>query len=667
MKTLATGADGLPSPRKEGLTTLKLKVVVLCAVVAVMTAIADGGRPRLFLRPHLLPGLRERCMKGDLVGRYAGWCRDARRAIGADLPPEPPVLPKQQPDRNREYARAFRTVRPPTRLMQICALVYKLGGDPEIGAEAKRRVLYYFGWDPHGTSSTLYNDEPAMSVMRNGCRAYDWTYELYTPEERAKIEACIAERARQIYQVLQRRKFHVNPADSHLGRQIGFLAEACCAIMPEHPEMREWYDYVMNVYRTVYPAWSRGDGGWNEGPHYWGCYMDFGLDSLTAVKLATGDDIVSAKPFFRLTPWYFIYQCPPGSPISPFGDGSQANPQSFGCIRSFAVLLNDPELLWFAKKYGRAGIDGARDLVLDPVANGLTPRAPKDLPGTRCFKEEGLVMSHSCLTNAAEDVAFYFRSTPYGSVSHGHQDQNAFALAAYGEPLAIASGYYDFYGSPHHDRWTRQTKAKCAITFDGGRGQPRGAQYKGKIAHFESSGDVVSFTGDASEAYGLSLTRARRDVVRLGANLFLLRDDLASPKPHKFEFNLHAKDDFELDEGAREVTIRRPHAALTVRFLQPAKLAYSQTKAFDPPVDERDPARKVRFVDQAHFRAATEPCAQAEIVTLLEVSRPGEQKQGAVATCTDTPEGSRVRVDYGGRRYDVLFPRGDAPVSTVVK
>ena len=276
-------------------------------------------------------------------------------------------------------------------------------------------------------------------------------------------------------------------------------------------------------------------------------------------------------------------------------------------------------------------------------------------------------MSHSCLTNAAKDVAFYFRSTPYGSVSHGHQDQNAFALAAYGEPLAIASGYYDFYGSPHHDRWTRQTKAKCAITFDGGRGQPRGAQYKGKIAHFESSGDVVSFTGDASEAYGLSLTRARRDVVRLGANLFLLRDDLASPKPHRFEFNLHAKDDFELDEGAREVTIRRPHAALTARFLQPAKLAFSQTKAFDPPVDERDPARKARFVDQAHFRAATEPCAQAEIVTLLEVSRPGEQKQGAIATCTDTPEGSRVRVDYGGRRYDVLFPRGDAPVSTVVK
>ncbi len=641
---------------------LKPKIAVLCVAVAAVAAAADGDRPRLFLRPHLLPRLRERCARGDVAGRYGQLCRDARRAIGAELPPEPPVLPKTQPDRNREYTRAFRTVRPPTHLMQVCALVYKLGGDPEIGAEAKRRVLYYFGWDPHGTSSTLYNDEPAMSVMRNGCRAYDWTYELYTPEERAKIEACIVERARQIHQVLVKRKFHVNPANSHLGRQIGFLAEACCAIMPEHPEMREWYDYVMNVYRTVYPAWSRGDGGWNEGPHYWEWYMDFGLDSLTAVKLATGDDIIASKPFFRLTPWYFIYQCPPGSPIAPFGDGGQANPWTSGSIRSFAVLLNDPELLWFAKQYRRSGIGGVRDLVLDPKDAGLVARAPKDLPGTRCFKEEGLVMSHSCLTNAAENVAFYFRSTPYGSVSHGHQDQNAFAIAAYGEPLALPSGYYNFWGSLHHFGWTQQTKAKCAITFDGGKGQSRGAAFKGRIAHFEERDGVVSFTGDASAAYGPEITRARRDVVRLGADLFLIRDDLAALEPHRFEFNLHAKDDFEMDEAARVVTVRRPRAVLAARFLSPGKLSFSQTRAFDVPVDAGS-----NLPDQVHFRATLEPSAQAEILTLLEVSRPGEKAKDVAASRIETPRGTQVRVSFGGKSYEVLFPRDIAETVSIAR
>ncbi len=645
---------------------MKLRTAAIFALGAA-TAFAEAGdsaRPRLFLRPQYLPQLRERCAKGDLAGRFRGWCSQARKAIGEELPPEPPVLPKKQPDRSREYAKAFRTVRPPTRLMQICALAYKLGGDAAIGAEAKRRVLYYFGWDPNGTSSTLYNDEPAMSVMRNGCRAYDWTYELYTPEERAKIEACIVERARQIHHLLKRSRFHVNPANSHLGRQIGFLAEACCAVMPEHPEMREWYDYVMNVYRTVYPAWSRGDGGWNEGPHYWSAYMDFGLDSLTAVKLATGDDVIFSKPFFRLTPWYFIYQCPPGSPISPFGDGTQARPSSSASIRSFAVLHNDPELLWFAKGYKASGVNGVRDLVLDPAMSGLVPRAPQNLPGTRCFPDEGLVMSHSCITNSAENVAFYFRSSPFGSVSHGHQDHNTFAVAACGEPLAFPSGYYNYYGSPHHDKWTRQTKAKCGITFDGGRGQKRGAAFKGKIVHFKDEGDVVSWTGDASGAYGPEITRARRDVVRLGRDVFVVRDDLAALRVHRFEFNLHAEDDLTLDEKARVATVRRPRATLAARFLWPLKLEFSQTRAFEAPVEkEDDKKRMARYVDQSHFRATAEPAEDAEIVTLLEVSRPNAAENPVSASCSRTPDGTRVDVACGGRRYEILFPRGDAPAS----
>lgn len=602
------------------------------------------GRPRLFLRPEILSRLRVRCADGDLERCYLSWHEAAVREIGAKLPPEPSWLPKKQPDHSREYARAFRTVRPPTHAMQMAALVFQLGGDAAVGAEAKRRVLYYFGWDPKGPSSTLHNDEPAMSVLRNGCRAYDWTYGLYTPEERAKIETCIVERARQVHSVLVRRKFHENPRDSHLGRQIGFLAEACCAIMSEHPEMREWYDYVMDVYRRLYPAWGTADGGWNEGPHYWAAYMDFGLDSLTAVKLAMGEDIVVTKPFFKETPWYFIYQCPPGSPISPFGDGWQAGPQRSTALRSFAVLQQDPVLLWFAERAGGSGISGVRDLVLDPAATGLVARPPENLPGTRCFPGEGLVMSHSCLTNAAEDVAFYFRSTPYGSVSHGHADQNAFCLSAYGEPLVIATGYYNYWGSPHHYGWMQQTKAKSAITYDGGKGQPRSAASKGKIVAFRADGDRVEFSGEATAAYGGALTKARRDVVRLDRELFLIRDDLASREPRNFEFNLHATEEMRLDEAAQLVTIMRPQATLDVRFVSEHPLRFSQTDKFDVELDETVLRNNYRHPPQWHFRAATERVPEAEIVTLLEVRRAGAPSRVASVRRVDGNGCSAVAV-----------------------
>ena len=608
-------------------------------------AFADvSGRPRLFLRPDILSRLRVRCADGDLERCYLSWHDAAVREIGAKLPPEPPWLPKKQPDHSREYARAFRTVRPPTHAMQMAALVFQLGGDAAVGAEAKRRVLYYFGWDPKGPSSTLHNDEPAMSVLRNGCRAYDWTYGLYTPEERTKIETCIVERARQVHSVLVRRKFHENPRDSHLGRQIGFLAEACCAIMSEHPEMREWYDYVMDVYRRLYPAWGTADGGWNEGPHYWAAYMDFGLDSLTAVKLAMGEDIVVTKPFFKETPWYFIYQCPPGSPISPFGDGWQAGPQRSTALRSFAVLQQDPVLLWFAERAGGSGISGVRDLVLDPAATGLVARPPENLPGTRCFPGEGLVMSHSCLTNAAEDVAFYFRSTPYGSVSHGHADQNAFCLSAYGEPLVIATGYYNYWGSPHHYGWMQQTKAKSAITYDGGKGQPRSAASKGQIVAFRADGDRIEFSGEATAAYGGALTKARRDVVRLDRELFLIRDDLASREPRNFEFNLHATEEMRLDEAAQLVTIMRPQATLDVRFVSEHPLRFSQTDKFDVELDETVLRNNYRHPPQWHFRAATERVPEAEIVTLLEVRRAGAPSRVASVRRVDGNGCSAVAV-----------------------
>lgn len=624
---------------------------------------ADGsGHPRLFLVPPFLGDLRTRCEDGDLQRSLASWRMAVRKELGRPLPPEPDWLPKMQPDHNREFARCFRTIRPPTRLMQIAALVYALGGDEDAGAEARRRVLYYFGWNPKGPTNTFHNDEPAMSIMRNGVRAYDWTYALYSSEERSAIEACIVERSRQIYDLLKKQRFHVNPRNSHLGRQIGFLAEACCALLPEHPEMQAWYDYVVDVYRRVYPAWGCEDGGWNEGPHYWTAYMDFGLDSLTAVKLAKGEDIVSSKPFFRQTPWYFIYQCPPGSPISPFGDGWQAGPQRSTAIRSFAVLQNDPELLWFAEKYGVAGVGGVRDLVLDPKISGLRSRSPENLPQTRVFPGEGLVMSHSCLTNAASNVAFYFRSSPYGSVSHGHQDQNAFCLTAHGEPLAIASGYYDYYGSPHHDGWMRQTKAVCAITYDGGKGQPRGTNSVGRIVHFREKNGVQIFTGDASSAYGRAFRRARRDVVRLGADVFVLRDDLQAPEPHVFEYNLHALDEMAINASARKVTVSRPKAVLDIFFPGTTALKFFQTNKFDPPVEEKVLRQGLPHSDQWHLRAATESTCAAEIISVLATRRPQDRSPLADLRQIAMEKGTVLEVCLAdGSRWKIVFPKDDTP------
>ncbi len=61
-----------------------------------------------------------------------------------------------------------------------------------------------------------------------------------------------------------------------------------------------------------------------------------------------------------------------------------------------------------------------------------------------------------------------FKCSPYGSHGHNHADQNTFNVSAFDEPLFIDTGYYHSYGDPHHNGWTRQTKAHNGVLVDGG-------------------------------------------------------------------------------------------------------------------------------------------------------------------------------------------------------
>lgn len=573
-------------------------------------------RPRLFVAPGRLAEIRRRAAEGDLKGMADGLRREVARWAGEELIAEPGWLPEGK-DRGPAYTIVFRDTRPPMDKMERAALAYLLTGDAGAGAEAKRRILHFFSWDPHGPTNVFHNDEPAMWIMMRGCRAYDWTHDLFTPEERQLVEASQLERARDFYLKMSRMPFENNPYESHAGRIIGFLGEAAISLAPEHEEARKWLDYITRIYWGVYPAWGKEDGGWNEGPGYWGAYMTFGLHFVVALREATGIDL-SQRPFFKSTPYYRLYQTPPYSQMSPFGDGPQFRPHRVGALMYwFSTLNRDPRIRWYPDSLGQDGGNSILGIVLKD--DSLPSLPPFDLPPARHFPGVGLVALHTDLVDGAENVAFSLRSSPYGAVSHGHNDQNCFTLEAFGEPLAIATGHYNRYGSPHHDGWTRQTKAKCGITTDGGQGQDRGWNARGRIADY-LHGDAFDYVrGDATEAYGGRLDKAVREVVHIRPGIFVLRDDLASAEERVYEYWLHALDQMEV--AADTVRIRRPQASLAVRFLVPGQPVFEQTDQFDPP-PSWPPGQT--FEKQWHLRASQpEAAKEAEFLTVLLPGKTG--------------------------------------------
>ena len=159
------------------------------------------------------------------------------------------------------------------------------------------------------------------------------------------------------------------------------------------------------------------------GDYYW-MRKSFAMNYVIALRNASGVDLMN-KPFFRNTPYYALYTATPYNEHRPYGDGAYSSPSGLGSIMyAFAGMLEDPYLKWHGEASGR---NAGRDLLTLVTAEpNLEPKNPKDLPSSRLFGAAGLSAFHTALGDKENDITFLFRSSPFGSVSHGHADQNAF-------------------------------------------------------------------------------------------------------------------------------------------------------------------------------------------------------------------------------------------------
>jgi YD repeat-containing protein len=135
----------------------------------------------------------------------------------------------------------------------------------------------------------------------------------------------------------------------------------------------------------------------------------------------------------------------------------------------------------------------------------------------------------------------YFRSSPYGSVNHGHADQNSFILNVGSKRTFINSGVDDYYWSPQYSAWYVQTKAHNAITYDGGVGQVAGSlAAKGQVTAFKRNAAGYTLTsGDAQKAYPSGMSQATRTILAGPDGSFVTVDQLAATSGRRWEYNLH--------------------------------------------------------------------------------------------------------------------------------
>ncbi|MBT7161395.1 MAG: DUF4962 domain-containing protein, partial [Victivallales bacterium] len=611
-------------------------------------------RPRVFANPGTLPALRERAKQefgDDWLGRVR---RKALQASKKKLLPEPDFLPdRKDPRRRALYQQTFRTTRPFFGEMARLAEEFLLTGEPLAGQEAKRRLLHIVSWDPRGSTGINHNDEPGTEVVRYCPTVYDRVYSLLTAEEKRRCVECLTIRMREMRARWQRRPFEKHPYESHnMGYYLPDLLEASLALMGDAP-VEEMLRYTMlQLWSPFYPPYGGNDGGWTEGPNYWGWSTSVFARTYKLVESVTDVPIHERSALMRNASRYKLYGNPPYFQMAPFGDGQEHPAGGAETMLMLAGLYGDPYAKWYAEEK-RGRLQGMRALLFD--TGEVVAKPPYDLPQGHAFHDVGLAAMHSVLPDPASNVAVLLRSCPFGSISHAFADQNAFALDAYGEPLIIASGYYQLYGSPHHRQWTWETKASNSVLVNGEGQSTRDWNAKGRLATFQTTvaGDYV--VGDAAAAYKDRLTQFDRRVVFLrpahtgGEPIVVIRDELAAAKPATYQFLLHALNKMRIAAGKQRVTFSRRDSRCRVDFLAPQGLTFEQTDQFPVAPVNKAP-------NQWHLTASTvEPVSATASLIVIQTHRAG-QSGDLLTPSVETGEGCvGVRLTGGERDVTVLF------------
>lgn len=445
------------------------------------------------------------------------------------------------------------------------AIAGRVTGDEAMVARAKEWLLEAASWNPTGTTARTYTDEWAFRVTLALAWGYDWLYDELTEPQQNQVKQALLVRTKEIADhIIDHARIQLFPYDSHAVRAVSaVLVPASIALLHDTEEATGWLDYSIEFLSTVYSPWGDSDGGWAEGPHYWMTGIAYLIDAANLLKSYTGFDLYQ-RPFFQKTADFPFYTKPPDIRRATFGDDSTMG--DLPClklgynVRQFAGVTGNGVYQWYYDEIKRndPGTEkafynwGWWDLNFDdmvyrhdfPVVDAV---APDKIPALRWFKGIGWAAVQHRMDDDDKHISFILKSSPFGSISHSHGDQNAFCLSAFGEDLAIQTGYYVAFNSSMHQKWRRQTRSKNAILLNGqgqyaDKDKARTLQATGAITQAEEHDDHVFISADATMAYrslNESVTQVRRDTYFVHNSYFVIVDIVDTEEPVELDWRVH--------------------------------------------------------------------------------------------------------------------------------
>jgi len=461
------------------------------------------------------------------------------------------------------------------------ATVYRITGAEHFAGRAADEMLAAAAFPDWNPSHFLDTAEMTHALAVG----YDWLYDELSADERAIILNAIVEKGlKPALPLYESDSWQV--ACKHNWNQVcnGGLTIGALAIADEEPELAA--HIVENAVRLLPNALASyaPDGGWAEGPGYWGYATRYTCYMLAALESALGHDFgLSEAQGFAETGYFPIHFSGPTGRTFNYADGSDW-PRPAAHEWYLARRFDRPVFASYQRRHLRHAE------ALDLVWYSPEDESPADADVPLDSFYEGIDVAFMRGAWGDEGATFVGFKGGDNDANHSHLDLGTFVLDALGKRWAVDLGPDDYnlpgyFGAERYTYYRLATRSHNTLCF-GGENQARHA--KAPIVSFTSRPQRACAVADLTAAYAGHAESVRRGVALVERRAVLVQDEI-TPKDGESEvtWRMLTPAEIELD-GARAV-LSLDGAALEARIASPGTLEFETAPAAAPERERQQP------------------------------------------------------------------------------
>jgi hypothetical protein len=590
--------------------------------------------PRIYLTGPEWTRLKQRVQSDPLAKRWYEQCQKSAARILKEPPVEHVLIGPRLLDKSRRALDRISTL----------AALYRLDGDRAKLERARKELLTVCAFPDWNPSHFLDTAEMSNAVGIG----YDWLYDDLSPADRATIKKALVELGlKEGLKVYRDHRWWAVAV--HNWNQVcnGGMTVGALAIADEEPALAAEIvaagrESIQKAMHTFAP-----DGGWPEGPGYWGYATMYNVFYLNAIDSALGTDFgLKAFPGFSVTGGHRIEF------VGPIG-------RTFNYADAHDGAGTAAQMLWFARafqhpEYARHEIArvGDRPSIWHLLYLNALPEKLDAEPQPLDAVYRGIDVAY--LRGAWDDPKAFFIGFKGGDnkANHSHLDLGSFVLDALGQRwgLDLGSDEYNLPGYFGKERWTYfrlRTESHNTLTLGTDNQDPKAAA---PLLAFHSAPARSLAVADLSAAYRPKVEKSIRGIELLDRSRVVVQDEVEAKEPVELRWNFLTR--AKIDAKGDHATLTLGGETLEARILEPTGVEFAVLGANPPEPQAQQPdvhnlairlpkgksARLVvQFAAPGAPRAAVEPLRSWIALGPLKAAKPT-----ASASRTTRPASSKT-------------------------